>query len=258
MDFMITPDHITGFPLLMNLRELGGIESADGRRVRHGLLYRGAALTGLNPEQHRLVDGFGLRCVLDLRAETETDGQEDYVPEGAEYHRIAGMYDAVGNEMDFSPGAVASFLRMNNDPTRLMGALYTSMTHGNPAMHALTDCLIAGKAPLYIHCSAGKDRTGVAAALVLTLLGVPDDAIMEEFLLTNAYRAELIENPPANLPTWIADNGVWARMNGVDERDLLAVFASMDKGHATREEYFAYEFGLDESALGALRDRYLE
>lgn len=257
MDSMTTPGHITGFPLLMNLRELGGIESADGRRVRHGLLYRGAALTGLSPEQHRIVDGFGLRCILDLRAENEADGQEDYVPEGAEYHRIAGMYDAVGNEMDFSPGAVASFLTMDNDPMGLMRALYTSMTHGNPAMHALTDCLIAGKAPLYVHCSAGKDRTGVAAALVLTLLGVPDDTIMEEFLLTNAYRAELIENPPANLPAWITGSGVWARMNGVDKRDLLAVFAAMDEGRATREEYFADEFGLDRGVLDALRDRYL-
>lgn len=258
MDLAATSGHIPGFPLMMNLRELGGIESADGRYVRYGLLYRGAALTGLGPEQRRIVDGFGLRCILDLRAETETDGREDYVPEGAEYHRIAGMYDAAGNEMDFSPAAVANFLTMNNDPMELMGALYTSMTHSNPAMHALIDCLIAGKAPLYLHCSAGKDRTGVAAALVLALLGVSDAAIVREFLLTNEYRAELIENPPAELPEWVTSSGLWARMNGVDERDLLAVFASMDEGHATREEYFAYEFGLDRAALAALRNRYLE
>ena len=167
------------------------------------------------------------------------------------------MYDAAGSEMGFSPTAVANFLAMNNDPIEIMRALYISMAHGNPAVHALIDCLIAGKAPLYFHCSAGKDRTGVAAALILTLLGVPDDAIMEEFLLTNAYRAELIENPPSPLPDFIDSIGLWERANGVDEQDLLAVFASMDERCSTREEYFADEFGLDEAALAALRDRYL-
>ncbi|HQE70511.1 MAG TPA: tyrosine-protein phosphatase [Atopobiaceae bacterium] len=257
MDLAATSGYITGLPLLMNVRELGGIESADGRCIRHGLLYRGSALTGLGTEQSSIVDGFGLRCIFDLRAKTETDGQEDYVPEGAEYHRIAGMYDAAGSEMGFSPTAVANFLAMNNDPIEIMRALYISMAHGNPAVHALIDCLIAGKAPLYFHCSAGKDRTGVAAALILTLLGVPDDAIMEEFLLTNAYRAELIENPPSPLPDFIDSIGLWERANGVDEQDLLAVFASMDERCSTREEYFADEFGLDEAALAALRDRYL-
>lgn len=258
MDLAATSGYITGFPLLMNVRELGGIESADGRCARHGLLYRGSALTGLSAKQSSIVDGFGLRCIFDLRAKSEADGQEDYIPEGAEYHRIAGMYDTVGSEMDFSPTAVTNYLATNSNPIGIMRALYISMAHGNPAMHALIDCLIAGKAPLYFHCSAGKDRTGVAAALVLTLLGVPDDIIMEEFLLTNAYRAELIENPPSPLPDFIDSIGLWERANGVDERDLLAVFASMDEGRAAREEYFADEFGLDEAALAALRDRYLE
>lgn len=257
MNLATTPGFISGFPLMMNLRELGGIESADGRHVRHGLLYRGSSLTGLNSEQYRLIDGFGLRYILDLRAKNETDGQTDYVPKGAEYHRVAGMYDTGGNEMDFSPHAVADLLAMNSDPMKFMQTLYTSMAYGNPAMHALIACLVAGKAPLYIHCSAGKDRTGVAAALTLTLLGVPDEAIVEEFLLTNEYRAELIGNPPADLPEWVDSDDRWAQANGVDEQDLWALFASMDDGHSSREDYFADEFGLDEPEITALRDYYL-
>lgn len=258
MDLAATSGYIAGFPLPMNVRELGGIETADGRHVRHGLLYRGGALANLAPAERARVDGFGLRCILDLRSAVEASDSPDYVPEGAEYLRIAGMYDKDGSEMDFSPGAIAKLAARMSISFELMRVLYTSMSHGNPAMRALVGCLAAGSAPLYFHCSAGKDRTGVAAALVLTLLGVSDAAIVREFLLTNDYRAELIENPPAELPEWVTSSGLWARMNGVDERDLLAVFASMDEGHATREEYFAYEFGLDRAALAALRNRYLE
>lgn len=257
MNLVTTSGFISGFPLMMNLRELGGIKSADGRHVRHGLLYRGSSLTGLSSEQYQLVDGFGLRYILDLRAKNETDGQADYVPKGAEYHRVAGMFDTTGNEMDFSPGAVANFLTADDDPMKFMRTLYTSMIHGNPAMHELIRCLVAGKAPLYIHCSAGKDRTGVAAALTLTLLGVPDETIVEEFLLTNEYRAELIGNPPADLPEGVVDDDLWAKANGVDEQDLRAVFATMDEGHSSREDYFADEFGLYEPEITALRDHYL-
>lgn len=257
MDFAASTGHIAGFPLLMNMRELGGIEAADGRHVRRGLLYRGGALANLTPAERERVDGFGLRRILDLRSAAEASESPDYVPRGVEYLRVAGMYDAVGNEMDFSPAAVARLAAANSRPMRFMRGLYMSMVRGNPAMHAIVECLTAGKSPLYFHCSAGKDRTGVAAALILTLLGVPDDVIAEEFLLTNAYRAELIDNPPFPLPGFVESAELWARANGVDERDLRAVFAAMDEGRSTREEYFADEFGLDRAALAALRNRYL-
>ena len=253
-----TAGYISGFPAPMNIRELGGIEVADGRRIRHGLFFRGSALTGLSPEQHERIDNFGLRSIIDLRATNETLGQEDYVPEDAEYRHVAGMYAEDGSEMDFSPAAIEHFMTAYDDPMLFMRTLYVSMAHGNPAMHAVVDWLVEGKVPLYFHCSAGKDRTGIVAALILTLLGVPDEAIIEDFLLTNLYRAELIENPPAVLPPFVESNEQWARANGVDPEDLLAVLASMDKGVSSREEYFEKEYGLDEAAVKALRNRYLE
>ena len=249
---------IPGFPLPMNIRDLGGIKAADGRRVKSGLFFRGSALTGLSPEQRRIVDGFGLRRILDLRAAGEAQGKDDYVPEGAEYLRIPGMYDGQGVEMDFSPAAIERMNLEHDDPMLFMRELYVSMAHGNPAMHALVVCMVDGKVPLYFHCSAGKDRTGVAAAIILTILGVDDEAILEDYLLTNAYRAELIENPPEVLPPFIPSVDVWRRANSVDGNDLRAVLSSMDEGVSSREEYFANEFGLDAAALKGLRDSHLE
>ena len=250
-------DFIPGFPLLMNIRELGGIEAADGRRVKSGLFFRGSALRNLNQEQHGIVDSFGLARILDLRAAGEAQGRDDYVPKSAEYLRIPGMFDDRGDEVDFSPAAIGRMLASGKDPLVFMRELYVSMAHGNPAMHVLVESLIEGKVPIFFHCGAGKDRTGVAAALILTILGVDDETIVENFLLTNLYRAELIENPPAELPPFIDTPETWARANAVDEDDLRAALAAMDEDVISREEYLEKEYGLDATALEELRDRYL-
>ena len=91
------------------------------------------------------------------------------------------------------------------------------MVRGNPALHALVEHLAAGDVPLYFHCSAGKDRTGIAAALILTILGVSDEAVVENFLLTNRYRAELIDNPSNPLPPCLGSVEMWRRANSVAE-----------------------------------------
>lgn len=261
MDLTTTPGFVAGFRTELGLRELGGWKSADGRVVRHGLLYRGSALTGLNSKERRLVNKLGLRFILDLRAPGEVTGREDYVPAGAEYVRIGGMYIDDGTEVDFSPAGIARIMgRIQADQEHFLDDLYVGMMFGNPAVHALVDRLVHGTAPLYFHCTAGKDRTGVCAAVLLSLLGVPDDAILEEYLLTNIYRASIINMRPEELPEGISqlDRDNWARFNSVDAAQLKAALDAVDKRFGTREDYFRDEFGLDAAALESLRSRYLE
>lgn len=140
-----------------------------------------------------------------------------------------------------------------------MSKLYVSMMFGNPAVHELVGSLVAGRVPVYFHCTAGKDRTGVCAAIILMLLGVNDDEIVREFLLTNEYRAPIINLSPEELPEDLSatDRENWAQLNSVDEKTLRAALAAVDARYVTREEYFANEFGLDVQALRRLRDRYL-
>ena len=257
MDIRSYPGYVAGFPLELGLRELGGWQAADGRTVRRGLLYRGSALVDLDAEQRERVDALGLRFVLDLRAAGEVEGRADYLPAGAQYLNICGMYDEQGEPVDFSPAGIGRIAGLLTDQESFLRVLYTSMAHGNPAVHALVERFVAHEAPLYFHCTAGKDRTGVCAAVLLALLGVPDDDIVAEYLLTNSYRARIIENPPADLPPWASAPGVWAKANGVNEEDLRATLAKMGAPGAARAAYFAQEFGLGEAELEALRSFYL-
>lgn len=260
MDLTTTAGYVPGFPKELSLRELGGMQAGDGRQVKHGLLYRGSTLLNLTDEQKKLVDGFGLRFILDLRAKGETEGKPDYVPQGAEYLRVGGMRDEDGAEVDFSPAGIGRISeRIQEDPETFMRELYASMMFDNPAVHELVRRFADGQAPLYFHCSAGKDRTGVCAAVLLMILGVPDDDIVGEFLLTNEYRASIIGMRPEEIPSFISENDRmnWGKINGVNETDLRAAFAAVDERYDSREEYLSEEFGLNESLLARVRDHYL-
>ncbi len=260
MDLTAQPGYVPGFHTTLALRDLGGQRSVDGRTVRHGLLYRGSTLINLTPQEVERLEALGLKLVLDLRAEGEAAGLDDYVPNGAKYLRICGMYDKDGQEIDFSPAGITRMAALfEKYQEKFMTALYTSMAFDNPAVHALVDHMVQGEGPVYFHCSAGKDRTGVCAAMAYMLLGVDDDAIVQEFLLTNEYRAEIINNMPAELPEHARGytKEQWAEVNSVQEYNLRAVFDEIDANYPTREAYFAKEFGLDANAVARIRDRYL-
>lgn len=274
MDLSGTQGYVDGFPALMNVRELGGIAAAGGRTVRRGTFYRGAALTDLTPEQRSRVDGMGLALILDLRAGFEVRNAPDYVPEGCSYEQVSGMLLDDGSELEFSQTAIAKqAVKIGRDFPAFRRSLYVSMVHGNPAMHALVESIIARKTPLYYHCSAGKDRTGVASAIILSILGASNEAILDDFLLTNTYLAQIIEDVPDEIPEFFLRlipesmdlsvakqlmRVIWPQANGVVLEDMQAVLAAMDESHASRDDYLLDEFGLDATCLEELRDYYLE
>lgn len=262
MDLTATTGYVPGFDIDLNLRELGGLPTYDGRHVRHGLFYRGSALVGLSPEERELVDAFGLRFMLDLRAAGEAAFASDYVPDGAEYLRCGGMRFPDGSEVDFSPEAIAKIETEMPEALRdghFMESLYTGMAFGNPAIRTLVDHLVADTVPVYFHCTAGKDRTGVCALVIGMALGVTREAMLEDFLLTNIYRKRIIDTVADRMPadTPPEEIEMWKKANGVSASDAEAFLDVILERFRTGEAYLEQEFGVDADTLSALRDRYL-
>ena len=262
-DLTHTAGYVPGFAPELNLRELGGLPTGDGRRVRHGLFFRGSSLVDLDAQELARVDSLHLSYILDMRSAGETEGKPDYVPADCAYDRIGGMYFPTGEEVDFSPGAIERFERMYPGAMtdgRFMERLYVEMAFGNPAMHALVDHIAAGETPVYFHCTAGKDRTGVAALMVCLLLGVTREAIFDDFTLTNAYRKSIIDGVEDRLPAGSPPELIerWKMANGVQQENLSAVISAIEERHGTTDAYLEQEFGLDGATVSALRDRYLE
>lgn len=251
----------------VNFRELGGYRAADGRHVKHGLLYRGGNLDALQSAADQAVlQSWHLQSILDFRSEGERAKHPDPAVEGAEYRRICAMRMTDGTEMDFSSSGIerlaaekAAFEKAAGHPVHdydWFSVLYKQMPFDNPAYHAMFAMLEQHQVPLLFHCTCGKDRTGIAAMLILLALGVSRQDALWDYMLTNTYRREIIEaslrgKSPEERRLLLSVEGVDEAMGAGAIDEILVRFPSY-------EAYFAQEYGLDASRLAALRDYYLE
>lgn len=177
-----------------NLRHVGGHPTADGGRVRAGLLYRSAELAAPQVADDEVLAGLGLRTVVDLRTLSETRLAPDVLPAGARGVHL----DVLAADPDAPATDLASLLQ---EPARLSASLaaqppveqmlatYVELVVSSPARTgyaALARLLLADDArPVLVHCTAGKDRTGWAVTVLLLVAGVPDDAVRDEYLSVN-------------------------------------------------------------------------
>ena len=254
----------------LNFRELGGYPAADGRTVRRGLLYRSGNLDELqSPADWARLNALELREIVDLRSAGEAAGHPDPSLPGAGYRRMCAMRYPDGSEMDFSPKGMARLQAEQDrlgitpgDPDAFLRMMYGRMPFGNPAFRELFRLLEAHRAPLLFHCSAGKDRTGVAAMLILLALGASRETAVNDYMLTNVCRKPLIDAELQKNAGEIAAHPELAKvlrgMVGVLRVAADHTLDSIVERYGTFEAYFEAEFGLDRTRLAALRDWYLE
>lgn len=234
-----------------NLRDLGGYRTADGRRVRFGLVFRAAALGALTDADLVTLGRLGLRTVCDLRGEKERERAPSRLPEPAPEVVSLPIEPTVGAALrDILERAEAT----GEDVVSLLGQAYQAYaTSKLPQYRALLGLLARPeRLPLVFHCSAGKDRTGFGAALLLTALGVPRAVVIEDYLATNRFWEGRAALPPGTPPA------VSEALKRAHAPLLEAALDTALRGHADAEAFMEAALGLDAARLAALRDALLE
>lgn len=172
-----------------NFRDLGGYTGLDGRTVRWRRLFRSDHLAGLTPDDRAMVSALGVTRALDFRGVAERSAVPYALP-GVASHSLAiepAVLQNMKTLLDSGHHMTAQ------DMVGLMQDTYRAFVHDNsPRFAELFAHLLAADDPLVFHCTAGKDRTGFAAALILLSLGVPRAVVMQDYLLTN----DLFRMPP--------------------------------------------------------------
>lgn len=239
-----------------NFRDLGGYRTADGRTVKWGVLFRSGSMHGLTDKDFQTLAGMGIRTVCDLRDRRERAAEPVRWPNAEMPRVLSDDYDLdlrflpAGAPKDWTPEAVRT----------AMAASYPRMLQQfNGQYRRMFAELLAGHAPLAFNCSAGKDRTGIAAALLLTALGVPRATVIEDYLLTNTTLdpAKLLGGGASPSPLATLPKPVLQPLLAADRSYIEAALAVVD-GHAGGADgYLRDELGLSPADIKRLRDLYL-
>jgi len=165
----------------VNFRDIGGYPVAGGRHIRWGRIYRSGSLADLTDDDVDALARLGLRLSCDLRTDEEVAGHPDRLPDSATpFHRpIVAQVSRLRR--------VVALYRKRRRLQELLAEAYTVMLDQNGAVFADLFRVAADPAnlPLVIHCTAGKDRTGLAVALLLHALGASDEVILADYTLSN-------------------------------------------------------------------------
>lgn len=238
---------------ITNFRDLGGYQTQDGRRVKHGCFYRSAAIVFPSDTDRREFEELGMKAILDLRSPMEVSQQpDDTVPGCAYIHcSAADTGNAQGGNVD-----IAQLIRQSF-PQQLAGYLmetYRTLPFRNPAYQIMFDLIKKHQVPFVFHCTAGKDRTGVAAYLILKTLGVDDETIIHDYMLSNEYRKDENEKMIA----MAGGSPALRELLVVKEAFLQLSIHSIQKKYGDFGDYLNAEYNLTEADIHSLRDAYLE
>lgn len=247
-----------------NFRDLGGHRTASGRVVRRGLVYRSDALHSISAEELPVYNGLGVRQLVDLRTPHERETLPDVVPEGAEYAVVSVQApEAQGANFSLSLADPEKARHMFADGAaeRFMHGVYRELVTDAEALAGYRDLVErAAKGPtaLVFHCSAGKDRTGWGAALLLALLGVDRQTLVADYLASNERQA----NTDAWMRRLAEHSGLaWesvAPMTRVRAEYLRTAFDHVDEVHGSFDGYVTDGLKLSDGTLDRLRERMLE
>jgi protein-tyrosine phosphatase len=233
-----------------NVRDLGGYETASGQRVRTGQLLRGDSPHRLTDDDLVIVGNLGLRTVVDLRSADELQAL------GEEPLRSLGV-ETLHIPLRHAPGE-AQVLRIARDGehTPTLAELYRGFVDNSADELAriVTVAADSARRPLLFHCLAGKDRTGVVAAFLLTLLGVPDELVAADYAATAAVmpRFRELTRPDRDILGLRALKTVSSNLMGAEADTMLAFLQALRDEHGGAEQFLT-DHGAPVAAFAQLR-----
>ncbi|MFB6621639.1 tyrosine-protein phosphatase [Streptomyces sp. NPDC056374] len=250
-----------------NLRDLGGLPLAGGHAVRPGLVLRSAHLDRLDPAEP-VVAALGIRTVVDLRTETERADRPDRLPSGArglvadvlaDHLATSGLPPAARLKALLTDPALAEEHLGGGQVRSAFARTYRTFVSGDSARAAYGTLLgelgAPDAGPLLFHCSAGKDRTGWAATVVLSLLGADEETVREEYLSVNTAVRQAFAPMIEGFTAQGGNPDLALDLIGVLPQYLDAALDEVAVRHGSMERYVREGLGVPDEVTDRIRAR---
>jgi len=265
-----TSTRIIGLEGSFNFRDMGGYKTVSGQQVKRGKLFRSGNLAKLTNRDIDLVRKLNISSILDLRSAEEISLQPNPEIEGARGFHIQVIPDE--ELLEENSSAQAAIHADKNDMYKqlisegsgdqIMIDLYIQMVSFGDAFKQVFQVLLQKRdEPVLFHCMVGKDRTGIAAALILSALGVPQETILKDYSLTNEsfdkIKMAFVGHDSNEEMKDINPESIEALLEARPEY-LAAFFAEVDKEFGSVEHYLREAIGLTAEDYEILQEKYLE
>ncbi|WP_162794130.1 tyrosine-protein phosphatase [Streptomyces paludis] len=249
-----------------NFRDVGGLPTTDGRRVRGGTLFRSGHLAHATDADAAFLTGLGLHTVFDFRnsADMKLDGEDVALP-GVRHVNIPLSDPADGAEFwrmvrDGDLGQLRSLLSEDRAAARMIGSYRTIITDRTAEHSRVLHALAEDSVPALMHCAAGKDRAGLSVAIALLAVGVEPDAIEADYLKSNdphrRYRVRRGDGSPADESAEVME--LLSPLFDARAEYLAAAFESITTTWGSTDRYLSEGLGLTPATRDRLRARLLD
>lgn len=235
-----------------NFRTVGNIKNTDGRILKEGKFYRSGHLYQLKKKTLKTFENLGIKEIIDLRNSKEISQRPDVIPQNVD-HKNYSAFEDEGDQLDQAKKLVLKGKVKGTDADQRMLDFYKTYATENPEIiKKIIHEILDSEDPVLYHCTAGKDRTGIITALILTILKFDSATIENDYLLSNNYRKQLVQkrlhlahNLHFIYPKM--DLNVIEKLSWVEKDYLKAVFLEINKKYGSIDIYIHQNLGISEN-----------
>ena len=241
-----------------NTRELGGYTTTDGQTVKWGMLFRSDKLSDISDIDKEYLQNLGIKRIVDFRSEDEKSEDPDKIPEGINYVEMPIRVDGAMRTK------IEAVLRGETDrevKSFLIDANKEFVTSYTDVYEGFLRALIDNGSPTLFHCTAGKDRAGFAAAITLIALGVSKEDVVADYMKTNTYTAERIEEVLGQIELmslYQTDAEVLRPLLGVEQEYIETAFKTAEDKYGSLENFIREGLNISDEDIQKLRSQFLE
>ncbi|MGJ5640506.1 tyrosine-protein phosphatase [Formosa sp. S-31] len=243
-----------------NFRDLGGIATTDGKHTKWGMLYRSGEIAELSKADLAYLEALRLKTILDLRSDEEIADKPDKYPSQVSWKHLPIGDMGKKSKMNEMMKTIKEADPETFNADDIMELASVQFVNNTAKFKELFQALLDennDQTPLLFHCTAGKDRTGFSSAFILKTLGVDEQTIMDEYLLSNYFRYDTNEETIEKAAKYYGlDQRILRPMMGVKANWLKRGFDEIEKTYGSFDNYLKV-IGVDSTAQAALKLKYL-
>jgi len=241
-----------------NTRELGGYKTTDGKTIKWGKLFRSDKLSDISKTDQAYLQNLGIKKIVDFRSEQEKAEDPNIIPTGISY---VEMPISVDGAMRSKIEAVLKGETDREVQSFLIDANKEFVTNYADVYENFLRGLIDEDTPTLFHCTAGKDRAGFAAAITLIALGVSKEDVINDYMKTNAFTQERIEEILGQIELmslYQSDVEILRPLLGVEQIYIETAFRTAEEKYGSLENFIRDGLNISDEDIQKLRNKFLE